>query len=68
MAQRVQQWRSAQGERAWLSMLVATMDNVSSPSSRAAPVDRAVLRMAEEHLASNGNHGSFGGPHSILRH
>jgi hypothetical protein len=48
MGQRFQQlrsndWRSADGERLWLSMLVETMEEVARPELRGLPCDPAVL-------------------------
>jgi hypothetical protein len=36
-------WRSGDGERAWLSMLIDTMEQVSRPGMRAIPCDRTIL-------------------------
>jgi hypothetical protein len=51
MAQQTQQWRSGNGEMAWLSMLVETMEQVSRPELRAMPCDTALLAAVEAHLA-----------------
>jgi hypothetical protein len=51
MAQQTQQWRSGNGEMAWLSALVETMETVSRPELRAMPCDPALLAVVEAHLA-----------------
>jgi hypothetical protein len=51
MIQQTQQWRSATGERAWLSALVETMERVSRPELRATPCARSLLVAVEAHLA-----------------
>jgi hypothetical protein len=43
MAQRLQSWRSADGERLWLSMLIEAMEEVSRPEFREVPCDPAIL-------------------------
>jgi hypothetical protein len=44
-------WRSSEGERAWLSMLIDTMEQVSRPDMRSVPCDRAVLSALSLQLA-----------------
>jgi hypothetical protein len=51
MTQQIQQWRSGNGETAWLSALVETMETVSRPELRALPCDPALLAAVEAHLA-----------------
>jgi hypothetical protein len=43
MGQQLQSWRSGDGERLWLSMLVETMERVARPEIRALPCDPSVL-------------------------
>ena len=44
MGQQLQQdWRSAEGEKLWLSMLVDAMEQVSRPELRSQPCDRLVV-------------------------
>jgi hypothetical protein len=50
MAQQTQQWRSGNGEMAWLSTLVSTMDMLSDPEL--GPCDPALLAAVKAHLAS----------------
>jgi len=51
MAQQTQQWRSEDGETAWLSALVETMERVSHAELRATPCARSLLVAVEAHLA-----------------
>jgi hypothetical protein len=51
MAQQIQQWRSGNGEMAWLSALVGTMEKVSRPEFRATPCAPSLLAAVEAHLA-----------------
>ena len=43
MGQQLQQWRSAGGEKLWLSMLIDTMEQVSRSELRSQPCDRSVV-------------------------
>jgi hypothetical protein len=43
MAQQIRVWRSGDGERAWLSRLIDTMEKVSRREIRATPCDPKVL-------------------------
>jgi hypothetical protein len=43
MGQRLQAWRSGDGERTWLSMLVDTMEYVARPEFRALPCEPSIL-------------------------
>lgn len=51
MGQQVQPWRSGDGEKLWLSMLIETMENIARRESRAVPCDRLVLAKVSAHLA-----------------
>jgi len=51
MGQRLQVWRSGDGERLWLSMLIDTMEEISRPELRAAPCDISVLAALRAQLA-----------------
>jgi hypothetical protein len=44
-------WRSGGDQRAWLSMLIDTMEQVSRPESRAVPCDGQVLAALRAQLA-----------------
>jgi hypothetical protein len=51
MGQQLQMWRSANGQRKWLSMLIDAMEEVSRPEVRAVPCDRLVLAAFRAQLA-----------------
>jgi len=60
-------WRSADGEKLWLSMLIDAMEVVSRPEFRSVPCDRSVLaavsaqlsRPASPPYAHHGSHFSL---------
>jgi len=43
MGQQLQRWRSAGGEKLWLSMLIDTMEQVSRSELRSQSCDRSVV-------------------------
>lgn len=45
------QWCYENGETAWLSMLVETLEKLSDPKERAVPCDTGDLVAAKAHLA-----------------
>jgi hypothetical protein len=51
MDQQIQGWRSASGQRAWLSMLIDAMEAVSRPELRAVPCDDQLLAALRVQLA-----------------
>ena len=51
MGQQLQTWRSVGGQRAWLSMLIDTMEEISRPELRAVPCDISVLAALRAQLA-----------------
>ena len=51
MGQQVQGWRSASGQRLWLSMLIDTMEQVSRPELRTVPCDAELLAAVRAQLA-----------------
>jgi hypothetical protein len=51
MRQQLQSWRSGDGERLWLSMLIDTMEKVSRPEFRSLPCDPSVLVALRAQLA-----------------
>ena len=51
MGQQIQGWRSASGQRAWLSMLIDTMEAVSRPELRAVPCDDHLLATVRAQLS-----------------
>jgi hypothetical protein len=67
MAQQTQQWRSGNGEMAWLSTLVETLETLSRPVVRAMPCDPALLAAARAHLARPATLRGFYGSNFSLR-
>ena len=51
MGQQIQGWRSASGQRLWLSMLIDTMEEISRPELRAVPCDDQLLATVRAQLA-----------------
>jgi hypothetical protein len=51
MGERLGTWRTEGGQRAWLSMLIDTMEQVSRPETRAIPCDVNVLAALRAQLA-----------------
>ena len=51
MGQQVRGWRSGDGERRWLSMLIDAMEKVSRPEVRARPCDPRVFSALRLQLA-----------------
>jgi hypothetical protein len=51
MSKRLQSWRSKDGQRRWLSMLVVAMDHAARPEVRAVPCDHLVLAQIRAQLA-----------------
>ena len=55
-------WRSSEGSKAWLSMLVDAMERAARPEMRAVPCDGLVLAALRAQLsrpaASYAHHGS----------
>ena len=64
MGQQIGTWRAGRDQRAWLSMLIDTMEQVSRPETRAVPCDIDVLAALRAQLARP---ASFCGPYG-LRH
>ena len=66
MAQQTQQWRSGNGEMAWLSALVETMEKVSRPELGATLCAPNLLAAVEAHLARPAMpHGLYGSNFSL---
>ena len=65
MMQQSWQWRSGNGERAWLSALVETMHKVSRPELRAIPCDAALLKAVRGHLARPSARALYGSKFSF---
>jgi biotin-(acetyl-CoA carboxylase) ligase len=64
MGQQLQSWRSGDGERLWLSMLVAAMEKTSSPDFVDIACSTAVLASVQAHLAQPASRG-YVSPYSL---
>ena len=51
MGQQIPGWRSASGQRVWLSMLIDTMEEISRPELRHVPCDDQLLAAVRAQLA-----------------
>jgi hypothetical protein len=51
MGQQLQTWRSGDGQRLWLSMLIETMEELARPEYRSLPCERSVLAQVRAQLA-----------------
>ena len=51
MGQQIQGWRSASGQRLWLSMLIGAMEEISRPELRAVACDDGLLAEVRAQLA-----------------
>jgi hypothetical protein len=51
MGQQLQPWRSENGQKRWLSMLIDAMERVSRPEFCAVPCDLSVLAAVRAQLA-----------------
>jgi len=51
MGQQIPGWRSASGQRLWLSMLIDAMEQISDPELRVAPCDEQLLVAVRAQLA-----------------
>jgi hypothetical protein len=68
MGQALHTWRSGSEQRAWLSMLIDTYEEVSRPETRAVPCDSHVLAALRAQLARPGSaFGAYAPPYG-LRH
>jgi hypothetical protein len=67
MGQQLKPWRSANGQNAWLSMLVDAMEKVARPECRAVPCDRLVLAAVRAQLARPASSYAQYGSHFSLQ-
>jgi hypothetical protein len=51
MGQQFRSWRSGDGEKLWLSMLIDAMEEVSRPEFRETPCDPSILVAVRAQLA-----------------
>jgi hypothetical protein len=67
MGQQLQPWRSSDGEKLWLSMLIDTMEEISRPGSGAMSCDPSVLAAVRAQLARPASPWPYCGSHFSLR-
>jgi len=60
-------WKSGDGQRLWLSMLIDTMEQVSRPDFRRLPCHPSVLIAVEGHLARPASPCALGASRFSLR-
>jgi hypothetical protein len=66
MDQQTRQWCSGNGEMAWLSTLVGTLETLSRAEVRAMPCDPALLAVVKAHLSRPAApHGFYGSNFSL---
>jgi hypothetical protein len=65
MGQQLQEWRSASGQRLWLSMLIDAMEDISRPERRAVPCDAQVLAALHAQLARPASAPPYVSPYSL---
>lgn len=68
MGQQLQRWRSADGERLWLSMLIDAMEEVSRPELRSQPCERSVVAAVRAQLSRPAASYAHQGSGFSLRH
>jgi hypothetical protein len=67
MGQQLQPWRSGDGEKLWLSMLIDTMEEISRPEFRAVPCDPSVVAAVRAQLARPASPCPYCGSYFCLR-
>jgi hypothetical protein len=67
MGQQLQRWRSGDGEKLWLSMLIDTMEDVARPEVRSLPCDPSILIALRAQLAQPASRYAHGASHFSLR-
>ena len=66
MGQQLQIWRSGSVQRAWLSRLIDTMEEISRPELRAVPCDSHVLAALRAQLMRPASVGlPYASPYSL---
>jgi len=65
MGQAFQTWRSGSEQRAWLSLLINTFEEVSRPEMRAIPCDSHVLAALRAQLARPVSGLPFASPYGV---
>jgi hypothetical protein len=67
MGQQLQPWRSADGQKLWLSMLIDAMEEASRPEFRSVRCDQSVLAAVRAQLARPASPYPYCGSHFSLR-
>jgi hypothetical protein len=67
MGRQVGQWRSGEGQKLWLSMLVDTMEAISRSELRNSPISPSVLTALKAQLARPGSYCAHGASQFSLR-
>jgi hypothetical protein len=67
MGHQLQPWRSGDGEKLWLAMLIEAMDEAARPEMRARSSDQAVLAAVSAQLARPASPYPFCGSQFSLR-
>jgi hypothetical protein len=67
MSRQLQPWRSGDGERLWLSMLIDAMEEVGRPEFRSQPCEPSILIALRAHLARPASAYAHGASHFSLR-
>jgi hypothetical protein len=65
MGRQIQGWRSASGQRLWLSMLIDAMEQISRPELRTVPSDELLVAVRAQ-LARPASAGApYSSPYSL---
>jgi hypothetical protein len=67
MSRQLQTWRSGDGQKLWLSMLVDAMEDAARPELRSVPCDRLTLAAVRAQLARPASAYAQSASHYSLR-
>ena len=67
MGRQLQTWRSGDGQKLWLSMLVDAMEEAARPELRNMPCDREILAAVSAQLARPASLYAYSVSHYSLR-
>jgi hypothetical protein len=67
MGRQLQTWRSGDGQKLWLSMLVDAMEEAARPELRNVPCDREILAAVSAQLARPATFYAQSASHYSLR-
>jgi hypothetical protein len=65
MGQQIQGWRSAGGQRLWLSMLIDAMEQISRPELRTVPSDELLVAVRAQLARPASARGPFAAAYSL---